>query len=67
MLYDVVVTKGVENHTFRNGISKGDAKKLVKELRKQGWKAQLVTCKGIKETFSIEPQNSDEDDYSLEA
>lgn len=62
MLYDVVVTKGVENHTFRNGISKGDAKKLVKELRKQGWKAQLVTCKGVKETASLEVSENDEDE-----
>jgi len=54
MLFDVVVTDGVSNRIFRNGIAKRDAKKIVKELRGKGFKAQLVTCKGKSQEAEIE-------------
>lgn len=61
-LFDVVITDGVKVGTFRHGISKSDAKKIVKDLRKKGYKAQLVTCKDKeKEIISIQEESSDEE------
>lgn len=62
-LFDVVITDGVKVGTYRYGISKSDAKKIVKELRKKGYKAQLVTCKDkAKEIISIrEEEPGDEE------
>lgn len=56
MLFDVVVTDGrtLENRVFRNGIQKSDAKKIIKELRGKGFKAQLVTCKGQVSESNVE-------------
>jgi len=54
-MFDVLVynDKTMTNSVYRNGIPKSEAKKTVKELKKNGFKAQLVTSKGEKETVSL--------------
>jgi hypothetical protein len=62
MTVDVLVynPKTFRNEVYKNGITKSDAKKLMKELRQKGFKPQLVTCKGTKETADIViPENDD--------
>lgn len=62
-LFDVVVTDGVKIGTFRHGISKSDAKKIVKELKKKGYKAQLVTNKGRQvEMVTIDTEATEDDE-----
>lgn len=64
MTVDVLVynPKTFRNEVFKNAIQKGDAKKLMKELRHKGFKVQLVTCKGAKETTEITiPENDSEE------
>ena len=63
-MFDVLVYNAntAQNAVYRNGIPKSDAKKLVKELRKKGFKAQFVTSKGKAEIeISLERTEPEED------
>lgn len=64
MFFDVVVTDGntLQNKVFRNGVGKKEAKKLVKELRQKGFKAQFVTSKGEQQESSIDTQEPEGDE-----
>lgn len=45
-MFDVLLNRNGNDIPIRTNITKREAKKLVKELRKAGNKAQLVTSKG---------------------
>ena len=54
-MFDVLVynENTFQNVTYRTGLKKSDAKKVVKELRKLGKKVQLKTSKGEAQTVEI--------------
>lgn len=64
-MFDVLVynENTFQNVTFRTGLSKKQAKELVKDLRKQGKKAQLKSAKGLATTEEIFiPEEGDGDE-----
>lgn len=54
-MFDVLVynENTFSNVTYRSGLTKKQAKELVKELRKQGKKAQIKSAKGVAHTEEI--------------
>lgn len=64
-MFDVLVynAKTMQDVVYRNAIPKSDAKRLVKNLKKNGYKAQLVTSKGQRDEnfFNIEKPETDEE------
>lgn len=64
-LFDVLVhdTKKLQDVVFRGGLVKSDAKKLVRELRERGHKAQLATAKNRAEgNISLEEAVTSEEE-----
>lgn len=63
-LFDVLVhdAKKLQDVVFRGGLVKSDAKKLVKELREKGHKAQLATCKNRAEANILLEETAGEEE-----
>ncbi len=63
-LFDVLVhdPKKLQDVVYRSGLVKSDAKKMVKELKQKGHKAQLATSKNRSEAgISLEEQTDSEE------
>lgn len=62
-MFDVLVynENTFQNVVYRNGVSKSEAKKTIKELRKAGKKCQLKSSKGEAQTVDIALPEQDEE------
>ena len=65
-LFDVMVhdTKRLTDVVYRSGLTKRDAKKLVKELQKKGFKSHALTSRNSREESGLQIEDSSTDEFA---